>query len=115
MLAQVGLNWAVFGLCVVVAAGAAIYGGIRVLSPGPQLSDISASAVRDPTRYKPTPVEWATLTVMPASQIVFRAEHITEGKISIDEDRSTQVFSPYTGRVTKLLVRPGDQVSQGQP
>jgi cobalt-zinc-cadmium efflux system membrane fusion protein len=52
---------------------------------------------------------------MPASQKVFRAEHITEGKISIDEDRSTQVFSPYTGRVTKLLVRAGDHVVQGQP
>ena len=45
----------------------------------------------------------------------FRAEHVTEGKIAVDEDRSTPVFSPYAGRVTKLLARPGDQVTQGQP
>jgi cobalt-zinc-cadmium efflux system membrane fusion protein len=44
----------------------------------------------------------------------FRAEHVTEGKIAVDEDRSTPVFSPYAGRVTKLLARPGDQVTQGQ-
>ena len=56
-----------------------------------------------------------SLTVAPAMQKVFRAEHVTEGKISIDEDRSTQVFSPYTGRVTKLLVRAGEHVEQGQP
>jgi cobalt-zinc-cadmium efflux system membrane fusion protein len=115
MAARIGRKRAVFGLCAAVAAGAAIYGGIQVFSPHPKLSDISASAVRDPTRYKPTALEWASLTVMPASQKVFRAEHITEGKISIDEDRSTQVFSPYTGRVTKLLVRAGDHVVQGQP
>jgi cobalt-zinc-cadmium efflux system membrane fusion protein len=115
LVARIGRKRAVFGLCAVVAAGLAIYGGYSAMSEGPQLSDISAKAVRDPTRYKPTAVEWASLAVAPATQKVFRAEHITEGKISIDEDRSTQVFSPYTGRVTKLLVRPGDHVAQGQP
>ena len=45
----------------------------------------------------------------------FRAEHITEGKIAVDEDRSTPVFSPYTGRVSQLMVKPGDQVAKGQP
>jgi len=115
IIARIGPKRAVFGLCAVLGAGAVIYGGVHLLSPGPQLSDISSKAARDPTRYKPTAVEWASLTVMPATQKVFRAEHITEGKISIDEDRSTQVFSPYTGRVTKLLVRAGDHVGQGQP
>ena len=115
IIARIGPKRAVFGLCAVLGAGAVIYGGVHLLSPNPQLSDISSKAARDPTRYKPTAVEWASLTVTPATQKVFRAEHITEGKISIDEDRSTQVFSPYTGRVTKLLVRAGDHVEQGQP
>ena len=114
-MARIGRKRALFGACAVLVAGAAIYGGSYLLAPAPQLSDISSSAVRDPTRYKPTDVEWASLTVAPAMQKVFRAEHVTEGKISIDEDRSTQVFSPYTGRVTKLLVRAGEHVEQGQP
>ncbi|CAM5430775.1 Cation efflux system protein CzcB OS=Afipia felis OX=1035 GN=czcB_3 PE=3 SV=1 [Afipia felis] len=115
IVARTGRKKAVFGLCAVLAAGAAIYGGVRFLSPAPQLSDISSKAVRDPTHFRPTDTEWASLTVAPATEKVFRAEHITEGKISIDEDRSTQVFSPYTGRLTKLLVRAGEHVAQGQP
>jgi membrane fusion protein, heavy metal efflux system len=60
-------------------------------------------------------VEWASLTVEPVTERTFRAEHVTEGKIAVDEDRSTPVFSPYAGRVIKLLAKPGDHVTQGQP
>ena len=66
-------------------------------------------------RYTPTPAEWASLTVEPVTERTFRAENVTEGKVAVDEDRSTPVFSPYAGRVMKLLVRPGDSVTQGQP
>ena len=66
-------------------------------------------------RYSPTPAEWASLTIEPVTEQIFRAETVTEGKIAVDEDRSTPVFSPYVGRVTKLLARPGDSVTQGQP
>jgi len=65
--------------------------------------------------FYPTAEQWATLTVEPVQQRVFQSEHVTEGKIAVDEDRSTPVFSPYAGRVTKLLARPGDRVVQGQP
>jgi cobalt-zinc-cadmium efflux system membrane fusion protein len=66
-------------------------------------------------RYKPSPTEWASLTIQAVSERGFRAEHVTEGKIAIDEDRSTPVFSPYAGRVTRLLAKPGDSVVKGQP
>jgi cobalt-zinc-cadmium efflux system membrane fusion protein len=49
------------------------------------------------------------------SERIFRAEHITEGKIAVNEDSSTPIFSPYAGRVTKLLVKPSDVVDRGQP
>jgi cobalt-zinc-cadmium efflux system membrane fusion protein len=49
------------------------------------------------------------------SERTFRAEHITEGKIAVNEDSSTPIFSPYAGRVTKLLVKPSDVVERGQP
>ena len=65
--------------------------------------------------FYPTPAQWATLTVEPVQQRVFRSEHVTEGKIAVDEDRSTPIFSPYVGRVTKLFVKPGDSVTVGQP
>jgi membrane fusion protein, heavy metal efflux system len=65
--------------------------------------------------FYPTPAHWSTLTVEPVRQRVFRFEHVTEGKIAIDEDRSTPIFSPYAGRVTRLFVKPGDAVTVGQP
>ena len=55
-------------------------------------------------------VDWHTVT-----EVVNRTEHLTEGKIAVDEDRSTLVFSPYSGRVIKLLAKPGDSVKAGQP
>ena len=77
-------------------------------------SDVSSQSRKGLQRYTPTPAEWASLATEPATERTFRAEHVTEGKIAVDEDRSTPVFSPYAGRVTKLLARPGDQVTQGQ-
>src|SRR3954463_1105331 len=77
-------------------------------------SEVSRQSRKGLQRYTLTPSEWASLTIEPATEKAFRAEHITEGKIAVDEDRSTPVFSPYAGRVTRLLARPGDQVTQGQ-
>jgi membrane fusion protein, heavy metal efflux system len=65
--------------------------------------------------FYPTSSQWATLTVEPVQQRVFRSEHVTEGKIAVDEDRSTPIFSPYAGRVLKLFVKPGDTVKVGDP
>ena len=75
---------------------------------------ISSQSKRSSVFY-PTAAQWATLTVEPVQQRVFRAELTTEGKIAVDEDRSTPIFSPYAGRVTRLLVKPGDVVERGQP
>jgi cobalt-zinc-cadmium efflux system membrane fusion protein len=78
-------------------------------------SEVSSQSRKGLQRYTPTPAEWASLTIQPVTERAFRAEHVTEGKIAVDEDRATPVFSPYAGRVTKLLARPGDSVVQGQP
>ena len=50
----------------------------------------------------------------PVKAMTFRSEHITEGKISIDEDKATPIFPPYAGRVTRLMAKPGDMV-EGRP
>jgi membrane fusion protein, heavy metal efflux system len=97
-------------------AGAGIYGFQYDGGGKSGHSEVSSqSRGRGQQRYTPTPAEWASLTIQPVTERGFRAEHVTEGKIAIDEDRSTPVFSPYAGRVTKLLVRPGDAVAKGQP
>src|SRR5712672_3239584 len=96
-------------------AGAALYGLVHNSGATQQNSEVSSQSRKGLQRYTPSPAEWASLTIQPVTQRAFRAEHVTEGKIAVDEDRSTPVFSPYAGRVTKLLVRPGDSVTQRQP
>ena len=96
-------------------AGAAVYGLVHNSGATQQNSEVSSQSRKGLQRYTPSPAEWASLTIQPVTKRAFRAEHVTEGKIAVDEDRSTPVFSPYAGRVTKLLARPGDSVVQGQP
>ncbi|MBV8169344.1 MAG: efflux RND transporter periplasmic adaptor subunit [Alphaproteobacteria bacterium] len=43
----------------------------------------------------------------------FRSERTAVGQIALNEDLTTPIFAPYAGRVTTLLVRPGDQVKHG--
>ena len=78
-------------------------------------TETTSQGRREGALYYPTPKQWAALITVPVGDVVFRTEHLTEGKISVDEDRATLVFSPYSGRVIKLLAKPGDMVKAGQP
>lgn len=105
----------VITVAALVVAGAAAYAFFPFRGEHKGHSEISSQSRRGALTFTPSPSEWATLTVEPVHKKVFRAEYITEGKVAVDEDRSTPVFSPYAGRVTKLLARPGDAVKQGEP
>jgi cobalt-zinc-cadmium efflux system membrane fusion protein len=76
---------------------------------------LSSQSKRPHGLFYPTKEQWAALTVEPVEQRVFRSERVTEGKIAVDEDRATPIFSPYAGRVIKLFVKPGEVVKVGQP
>jgi cobalt-zinc-cadmium efflux system membrane fusion protein len=102
-------------VAVLAIAGGVAYGALFTKGNKGGHSEISSQSRKGLQRYTPTPAEWASLSLQPVSERDFRAEYVTEGKIGIDEDRSTPVFSPYTGRITKLLARPGDSVVKGQP
>jgi cobalt-zinc-cadmium efflux system membrane fusion protein len=103
------------GAALLALAGMALFGLAHIGGASQGHSDVSSQSRKGLQRYTPTAAEWASLTIQPVTERAFRAEHVTEGKIAVDEDRSTPVFSPYAGRVTKLLARPGDSVTQGQP
>jgi cobalt-zinc-cadmium efflux system membrane fusion protein len=103
------------GAGLLALAGAATFGLMHISGATQGHSEVSSQSRKGMQRYATTAAEWASLTIQPVTEQAFRAEHVTEGKIAVDEDRSTPVFSPYAGRVTKLLARPGDSVTQGQP
>jgi cobalt-zinc-cadmium efflux system membrane fusion protein len=98
----------------IAVVGIGVLGASRMLVHA-KPSETTALAKAALPRYVPTAAEWASLSVAPVSERVFRAEHVTEGKIAVNEDSSTPIFSPYAGRVTKLLVKPSDMVERGQP
>ena len=68
-----------------------------------------------PGVFRPTPAQWQGFEVRPVQPMSFQDEQDTDGKISTDDDRTTPVFSPYTGRVTRVLVQAGSVVRKGQP
>ncbi len=65
--------------------------------------------------FRPTTEQWATLKVTAVEARAFQTEQVTDGTIAYDDDGTTPVFSPYSGRVTKLFARLGDVVMQGAP
>jgi membrane fusion protein, heavy metal efflux system len=65
--------------------------------------------------FKPTDAQWKGFKIEPITLVTFRSESITEGNIAVDDDRTTPVFSPYTGRVGRLIARLGDNVAAGAP
>jgi membrane fusion protein, heavy metal efflux system len=95
--------------------GLGVLGATRMLVQHAKSTETAHPAKAALPRYVPTAAEWASLSVAPVSEQVFRAEHVTEGKIAVNEESSTPIFSPYAGRVTKLLVKPSDKVERGQP
>jgi cobalt-zinc-cadmium efflux system membrane fusion protein len=57
----------------------------------------------------------ASLTVDPVATLGFRSEEIADGRIALNSDTTTQVFSPYSGRVTRVIAGIGEHVKRGAP
>ena len=68
-----------------------------------------------PGSFRPTATQWKGLQIATVETRSFRPERITEGNIAIDDDLNTPVFSPYSGRVTRLIAKLGDAVAAGAP
>jgi membrane fusion protein, heavy metal efflux system len=75
----------------------------------------AAAPAEAPGTFRPTDAQWASLKIAPVRDIVFRTERVADGKIALDDDVTTPVFSPYSGRVTKLFAKAGDRVERGAP
>jgi cobalt-zinc-cadmium efflux system membrane fusion protein len=69
----------------------------------------------DAAAFKPTARQWATLKIQTVADQAFQPVAETDGRIALDDDLVTPVFSPYSGRVTRLMSRAGDTVQRGDP
>jgi cobalt-zinc-cadmium efflux system membrane fusion protein len=68
-----------------------------------------------PGTFHPSSQQLKTLTVEPVALRAFVSEERTEGKIAVNADRATPVYSPYSGRITRVIANLGDEVAQGAP
>jgi membrane fusion protein, heavy metal efflux system len=55
------------------------------------------------------------LEIAKVEAMVFRAEKQAIGQIAFNEDASTLVLTPFSGRVTRLIAKIGDAVKRGDP
>ncbi len=74
-----------------------------------------AEAPSPPGTFRATAQQLKSLTVEPVGLHRFVSEELTEGKIAVNGDRATPVFSPYSGRVTRVIAGLGDTVKAGAP
>ena len=74
-----------------------------------------ATVAQEPGTFLPTKEQAAGLKIMPVTVVNFHSQQVTDGKIATNDDTTTPVFSPYSGRVTRLIAKAGDVVKQGQP
>ena len=102
---------------VVVAGGVGLLAAYLLLTG--VFTKAEAPATPQPTAqsdsFKPTDAQWAGFKTATVRDVAFSASEVTDGKIAIDDDLTVPVFSPYTGRVTKLFVKAGDVVKPGDP
>src|SRR6202051_2179835 len=107
-------QWRVTGIAAaaVIAAILAVWLGGRIFGPheGPP-----APAASPPGTFRASPQQLKTLTVEVVQTHGFVSEELTEGKIAVNADRATPLFSPYSGRVTRVIAGLGDTVKSGAP
>jgi membrane fusion protein, heavy metal efflux system len=103
------------GAGAVVVAAAVV--GMWALNSGPGNAVARSEKVsRDADgAFRPSETQWASLKLSAVRQVAFRDERATDGKIGINDDTTTPVFSPYSGRVSRLIAKPGDYVEVGKP
>lgn len=65
--------------------------------------------------FRPSKAQWAGLKVVEVKVQTFRSILTTDGNIALNDDKVTPVFSPYTGRVSRLMAKLGDVVKKGAP
>jgi membrane fusion protein, heavy metal efflux system len=97
---------------VVVGALAGVWLGGRLFGKSEAPAALAPSP---PGTFRATPQQLKTLTVESVAVHAFVSEELTEGKIAFNGDRATPVFSPYSGRVTRVIAGLGDTVKSGAP
>jgi len=84
---------------------------------GVPLHACAAEAVtpKSPDRVSTTPAQMQQIDVVTSQEGAFFPQKAAFGQIAFNEDASTTVSTPFSGRVTRVIGKPGDHVKRGDP
>jgi cobalt-zinc-cadmium efflux system membrane fusion protein len=106
-------TWNVIGSCAVICGSMVVsLGGCivrRAESAGP------AQAPADEVWLTDRQVRDAQIVLGNVAVQAVGAQVVTSGKIAFDDRRVAHVFSPVTGRITRIVADPGTRVKKGAP
>ena len=108
------LPWLAAGAAVLLAAGIGSYFWLRDGQDRTTVAEASQPEPLSPSEFHLSDAEMRAMRIEEVQPQKFRAERISEGRIAYNEDRSTPVFSPYSGRVVRVLARLGDEIRVGE-
>jgi cobalt-zinc-cadmium efflux system membrane fusion protein len=100
------------GIAVVVVVVLGVWLGGRIFG---RHEEPAAAAPSPPGTFRATSQQLKTLTIETVGLHGFVSEERTEGKIAVNADRATPLYSPYSGRVIRVLAGLGDTVKRGAP
>ncbi|WP_421996046.1 efflux RND transporter periplasmic adaptor subunit [Roseococcus sp.] len=103
-------SWYVLGGALAVGGAAVLLWPQEAAKPVPR---VAASNDAGYSEFRLNASELRALRIEPVTSREFRPERIAEGRIAYNDDRSTPMLSPYTGRVTRAFARVGDRVEAG--
>jgi cobalt-zinc-cadmium efflux system membrane fusion protein len=92
--------------------------GLEGLAGGctsPAAAEVKSKAPPNEAWLTPEQLEQAKIKTDVVDQRNVHGEISVGGKIAFDDLRVTHVFSPVTGRITKVLAQPGQHVRKGAP
>jgi cobalt-zinc-cadmium efflux system membrane fusion protein len=102
-------------LVAIVAGAALLFFGVwfAVSALMPANANSGSDAAAPYGAFRPTKDQLAQLAIKPIARRDIPAVTATEGNIAADDDLTTPVYSPFSGRVVKLSAKLGDHVSRG--
>lgn len=85
----------------------------RASSSEPVPSPIKAAA--NAAAFRPTAAQWASLGLVRADTLDFAQAIVSDGTVATDDELTTPVLSPYSGRIGRVFVSAGSRVRKGAP
>lgn len=63
--------------------------------------------------FQVNPTQWKSLQIASVKSLAFRTALTTDGNIATNDNQTVNIFSPYSGRVVRVVAKLGDTVKKG--